>query len=146
MPAAPADSDLPAILGGRAWLGGEEAPWPPADDDVADTLRRMAIDGSWGHYHGPHGERLSAALRQRYDCEHVLLCSSGRAAIELALRGLSIGDGDEVALSAYDFRSNFSDIQLVGATPVLCDIRADDAQLDAGQVAAALGTNIRCII
>jgi perosamine synthetase len=143
---SPADADLPAILGGRAWLEGVDAPWPPDDEGVADVLRQMAVDGSWGRYSGPHGERLNEALRELYGCEHVLLCSSGRAAIELALRGLSISDGDEVALSAYDFHSNFAGIHQLGATPVLCEVRAEDAQLDVARVSAALATSTRCVI
>jgi perosamine synthetase len=146
MPTPPADPDLPAILGGCAWLNGVEVRWPPADEQTSDTLRQLAADGSWGRYFGPHGERLSESLRQRFGCEHVLLCSSGRTAIELALRGLSISDGDEVALSAYDFHSNFAGIQQVAATPVLCDVRPDNAQLDVPEIARALSSRTRCVL
>jgi perosamine synthetase len=146
MPTPPADPDLPAILGGRVWLNGVEVRWPPADEQTYDTLRQLAADGSWGCYFGPHGEQLSEALRERFGCDHVLLCSSGRTAIELALRGLSISDGDEVALSAYDFHSNFAGIHRVAAMPVLCDIRPADAQVDVPQVARALSSRTRCVL
>jgi perosamine synthetase len=143
---SPADSELPAILGGRAWWKGAAPAWPPVDPLIAEVLRQMAADGSWGRYSGPHSERLSDALRRVHGCEHVLLCSSGRAAVELALRGLSISQGDEVALSAYDFHSNFAEIHLVGATPVLCDVRPEDAQLDVAQVRSTHSTSPRGVI
>jgi dTDP-4-amino-4,6-dideoxygalactose transaminase len=50
--------------------------------------------------------------------------------VELALRGLGVGPGDEIVLAAYDFEANIKDIFALGATPVLAEIRADDAQLD----------------
>jgi perosamine synthetase len=143
---SPDDPALPAVLGGPAWRGSIDFSWPPADDRITNTLRQMAEDGSWGRYAGPHGEQLIESLRQVYGCDHVLLCSSGRAAIELALRGLSIADGDEVVMAAYDFHSNFGGIHQVGAMPVLCDVRREDAQLDAMRVDAALGNSTRCII
>ena len=52
----------------------------------------------------------------------MLTRASGTAAVELALRGLKIGAGDEVLLSAYDFKGNFQNILTVGAMPVLVDI------------------------
>ena len=50
--------------------------------------------------------------------EHVYPCCSGTFAVELALRMLKVGPGDEVILAGYDFPGNFRAIEAVGATPV----------------------------
>ena len=141
-----ADSDSLAILGGSPLFADGPPEWPLADDEVAMTLARMAEDGSWGRYFGPHCDRLIDRLKEMHDCDHVILCSSGRAAIELALHGLHVASGHEVAMAAYDFHSNFACIQQVGATPVLLDIRADDAQMDVDQVEVALSSQTTAII
>ncbi len=77
---------------------------------------------------------------------YVWLCSSGTAAVELALRGLGVGPGDEVILAAYDFKANFTDVLALGALPVLVDLRPDDWQLDVEQVESALGPRTRAVI
>lgn len=66
--------------------------------------------------------------------------------MELALRGLKIGAGDEVILAAYDFPGNFRAIEAVGARPVLVDIAADAWTLDAQQLAAAIAPETKAVI
>jgi len=74
------------------------------------------------------------------------LCSSGTAAVELALRGLKVGEGDEVILAAYDFKANFQNVLCVGATAVLVDIRPDDWQMDVAKVEQAISQKTRAIV
>ena len=138
--------DLPAILGGPPVRPQRPPPWPIVDNATRDVLARLAADGSWGRYHGPHCTALIDALRRQLSCEHVLLCSSGTAAVELALRGAGVKADDEVILAAYDFKANFTNVLTLGAKPVLVDVRADDWQLDVAQVEAALSPQTRAVI
>jgi dTDP-4-amino-4,6-dideoxygalactose transaminase len=89
---------------------------------------------------------LAAALATSHGVEHVLLCASGTAAVELALRGGRVGPGDEVILAAYEFKANFQNVLALGAVPVLVDVRPDDWQLDAGRVADAVTGRTRAVI
>lgn len=120
--------------------------WPIADDDVAAALDSAYADGSWGKYNGPHGGELAEKLAELHGVEHVQLCSSGTIAVELSLRGLRIGAGDEVILAGYDFSGNFRCIEAVGATPVLADIDASTWCLDVEQVKQAVSDRTRAII
>lgn len=139
-------SDLLAILGGPAVRPQGPPPWPIVDDATRQVLAQLATDGSWGRYHGPHCTSLIEALQRQLACEHVLLCSSGTAAVELALRGVGVKPGEEVVLAAYDFKANFTNVLTLGATAVLVDVRPDDWQLDVAQVAAALSSQTRAVI
>ncbi|MCY2965825.1 MAG: aminotransferase class V-fold PLP-dependent enzyme [Planctomycetota bacterium] len=109
-------------------------------------MRETLLDGSWGRYHGERCQRLQSLLAESHQVEHVVLTCSGTAAVELALRGLGVVAGDEVILSAYDFKGNFQDVLALGAIPVLVDICPDDWSLDVAQVAAALGPKVKAII
>jgi dTDP-4-amino-4,6-dideoxygalactose transaminase len=120
--------------------------WPLPDEAVAEALRRAFADGSWGKYHGPNCQQLSDLISQRHGGVHVVLTCSGTAAVELALRGLRIGPGDEVLLAAYDFEANFKNVLLVGARPVLLDIDPITGQLDTSQLEAARSPQTKAII
>ena len=109
-------------------------------------LESLRDSGDWGRYHGPHAGRLIAALRESLHSEHAQLCASGTAAIELALRGCQVGPGDEVILSAYDFKANFTNVVLLGAVPVLVDCRGEDAQLDVSLVEGACTEKTKAVI
>jgi dTDP-4-amino-4,6-dideoxygalactose transaminase len=113
---------------------------------VRAALERAYADGSWGKYHGEHGERLRERLAQMHTVQHAWLCSSGTIAVELALRGLKIGEGDEVILAAYDFPGNFRAVEAVGARPVLIDLMPGAWTLDVHEVAEAISPESRAII
>lgn len=140
------DPEAPAVLGGAAVRPQGPPEWPITDPAVEEAVRRALTDGTWGRYHGPHGAALAERLAGDHDCEHAVLCCSGTAAVELALRGLKVGPGDEVLLAAYDFKGNFTDVLTVGATPVLVDVDRDNWNLDPGQLEAAMSPATKAII
>lgn len=106
----------------------------------------MVESGEWGRYLGPHVPELTRRLAQFHSVEHVLTCSSGTAAVELALHGVGVQAGDEVIVAAYDFKSNFQNIQQLKAIPVLVDVHPFTRQLDISQVESALTEKTRAIL
>ncbi len=122
--------------------------WPPNDGGISDVFLRMLQDGSWATYSGRHGRALQQALQQMHGTSHCVLCSSGTAAMELALRGCRVGQGagDEVVLCAYDFKSNFINVLLVGGKPVLVDTIPGEPTVDPQRVRAALTERTRAVI
>src|SRR5205823_4472841 len=103
-------------------------------------------DGSWGKYHGPHVEALEDQLAAYHGVAHALTCASGTFAVELALRALKVGPGDEVALAAYDYPGNFLSVHAVGAQPVLVDVEPGNWNLGPERLGEALGPATRAVI
>jgi len=140
-------SDLvPALLGGTPVRPQGPPDWPCADDDVLHILQAAYQDGSWGKYHGLYVERLEERLRRYHGVEFALTCASGTFAVELALRALKVGPGDEVILAAYDYGGNFLSVHAVGARPVLVDIHPENWNLDPDHLTGAVGPATRAVI
>jgi dTDP-4-amino-4,6-dideoxygalactose transaminase len=116
------------------------------DPGIEDVLKAAMRDGSWGKYHGPHCERLTEALAAGHALSHAILCCSGTAAVELALRGVKVAAGDEVVLAAYDFKGNIQDVLALGALPVLVDVKPEDWQFDPQALEAAFSPRTRAIL
>ncbi len=145
MTANPGD-ELLAIDGGTAACPGPAALWPLPDQEIREALDQLWADGTWGHYDGPATAKLCEYLAHYTNAPHIMLCSSGTIGVELALRGLGIGLGDEVILAGYDFPGNFRAIEAVGASPVLVDLVPNSWTLDLDQIALAVGSQTRAII
>lgn len=142
----PADPSLPAILGGTLLRPAGPPAWPPAWEEVSLALKQSLEAGSWGLYHGPNTRLLKERLAAYHACEFVELCCSGTFAIELALRALQIGAGDEVIMAGYDFIGNFNDIVAVGARPVLIDLDPQNWNLAPSLIAEAVSPHTRAIL
>jgi dTDP-4-amino-4,6-dideoxygalactose transaminase len=136
----------PAILGGLSVRPQGPPGWPIPDPDVLQALETAYRNGSWGKYHGTHVERLAEHLAVYHQTAHVLLCASGTFAVELGLRALKIGPGDEVILAAYDYSGNFLSIHAVGAAPVLIEVAPANWNLDPSQIEAAITPATRAIV
>lgn len=135
-----------ALLGGPAVRPQGPPDWPIPDKDVFRAIRSACLDGSWGKYHGGHVERLEERLAQYHGLAHALTCASGTFAIELALRSLKVGPGDEVILSAYDYPGNFLSVHAIGARPVLVDLDPNNWNLAPERLESAFGPETRAVI
>ena len=140
------NANLPALLGGTPIRPEGPPDWPPHDDAVREALAAAWRDGSWGKYQGSGVERLERRLAELHGVPFAAVCSSGTLAVELALRALQVGPGDEVVLAAYDYPGNFLAVHAVGARPVLADVHPDDWNLDLGSLTEALGPAVKAVI
>lgn len=134
------------MLGGIPLRSEDPPVWPGEWPEVTDALNACLSDGSWGKYHGPNCEALTEQLNAFHNVTETILCASGTAAVELALRGVRVEPGDEVILAAYDFKANFQNVLAIGATPVLVDIDPASWQMDVSQLEAAISDETKAII
>jgi len=95
--------------------------------------------------HGSSAEQFSAALREYLGMKFALPVNRGRTAIELGLRGMEIGDGDEVVMPSYVCRSVIEAVLRTGARPVFADID-ETLNVTASSVAAAVSDRTKCVI
>ncbi|HXH84812.1 MAG TPA: DegT/DnrJ/EryC1/StrS family aminotransferase [Candidatus Tectomicrobia bacterium] len=146
MAAAPAALATPG--GGRVAAGGRYVYRVPASVPYWSGRTLAAIAGALlgGRVRrGPHTGRLRARLAELFEGAEVVPCGSGRVAIELALRALGVGAGDEVVVPTFCCRSIMPPILALGATPVLADA-GPDLNVSVATVDAALTTRTRAVI
>ncbi|TVR83264.1 MAG: UDP-4-amino-4,6-dideoxy-N-acetyl-beta-L-altrosamine transaminase [Rhodospirillales bacterium] len=94
------------------------------EDDVravAEVLRSDFLTG------GPAVDRFEAALGETVGCPHVVACSSGTAALHLAMLALRLGPGDAVVVPSITFLASANAVKYVGA-----DVRFADVDPDTG--------------
>ena len=88
---------------------------------------------------------LRSLVMDTFDVEDAMLCGSGSLALEIALRGCGVLQGDEVVVPAFCCSAIIPPILAVGAMPVLADSGAD-LNLTADTVSAALTRKTKAIV
>ena len=73
-------------------------------------------------------------------------CANGTDAIELALRVLGVGPGDEVVTQANTCVPTVAGIERAGATPVLCDVEPEAGTIDPASLEQAMSQRTRAVV
>ncbi|WP_018684754.1 DegT/DnrJ/EryC1/StrS family aminotransferase [Actinokineospora enzanensis] len=106
----------------------------------AAVLARTAFVG------GPQVAAFEAEYAAFAGVEHCVGVGNGTDALELALRALDIGPGDECVVPANTFIATAEAVARTGATPVLVDCDADTMLIDPEAAAAAVTTRTRAVL
>lgn len=95
---------------------------------------------------GPEIAEMEAALATYVGVDHCVSVASGTDSLEIALRALDIGPGDEVITVPFTWISSAEVILLVGANPVFVDIAADSYNIDVQLIEQAVTSRTKAII
>lgn len=95
---------------------------------------------------GPEVEQFENELAKYLDVTHVVVVSSGTAALHLSLIAHQIGPGDEVIVPAYSFPAVANAVELTGATPIFADIDADNLCIDPRKIANLISPATKAIM
>ncbi|HJQ75039.1 MAG TPA: DegT/DnrJ/EryC1/StrS family aminotransferase [Gaiellaceae bacterium] len=113
---------------------------PELDAAIAEVLDAGRFVG------GEPVERFEREFAGWVGAEHAVAVASGTDAVEIALRAVGIGAGDEVITVANTCVPTVAGIEASGATPVLVDAHPESMTIDPGRVAAAVGSRTRAIV
>ena len=110
-------------------------------DEVVDTLKSGWITT------GPKTKEFERKIAAYCGTTKAVCLNSATAGLELVLRELGIGPGDEIITSAYTYTASASVINHVGAKIVLCDIQKDAGyEMDYTQLESLITTKTKVVI
>ena len=121
-------------------------PFSPPDisdgeiNEVIDTLKSGWITT------GPKTKELERRLSEFTNTPKTVCLNSATAALELTLRVLGIGEGDEVIVPAMTYTASCSVIYHVGAKAVIVDIAEDSHEMNYAALADAITENTKAVI
>ena len=121
-------------------------PFSPPDVTEAEANEvRDAILSGWITT-GPRTKELERRLSTFCNTHKTVCLNSATAALEMALRLLGIGPGDEVIVPAYTYTATASVVSHVGATIVMVDSQRDSVEMDYEQLAAAITERTKAVM
>lgn len=121
-------------------------PFSPPDISDIEIQQVVEVLKSGWITTGPKTKELEKKLAE-FCCVSKMCClNSATSALELCLRILGIGPGDEVITSAYTYSASCSPICRVGATPVLVDVAPGSFHIDIGEVFRSITEKTKAVI
>ncbi len=120
--------------------------WPFYDVDEQAAVIDVLRSGKVNYWTGDTVQKFEAAYAASLGVDYAIALANGTVALELGLRALQIGPGDEVIVTSRTFIASASCIVNVGAKPVFADVDADSQNLTAASIEAAITSNTKAVI
>jgi dTDP-4-amino-4,6-dideoxygalactose transaminase len=137
-----------AINGGTPVRADAYPDWPHSDEREIEAVTDVIRSGDWGGYPEPgrYGGRFEETFAAYQGARHGILMSNGTITMEVALKALGIGWGDEVIIPALTFAATAYAPIAAGALPVIVDITPDTWCIDPDPVEAAITPRTKAIM
>ena len=120
--------------------------WPHFEEEDIEAVDRVLRSGKINYWTGEEGRHFEREYAAYVGTKYAIALANGTVALELALRALGVGHGDEVVVPARTFIASASCVAMVGATPVFADVDRETQNITAETVRPKLTSRSRAII
>ena len=113
--------------------------------DAVNKSITQVLDTS-AYINGPLVHEFQADLEKYLDVKHVIPCANGTDALQIAMMGLGLEQGDEVITADFTFAATAEVIALLKLTPVLVVVEADTFNLNIEALKKAITPKTKAIV
>ena len=122
------------------------SPWPSFTEEEAAAVHKVLLSNKVNYWTGTECRAFEQAFAAWCGSRYAIALANGTVALDLALKGLDIGAGDEVVVTPRTYIASVSSVVNAGATPVFADVDPDSGNLSAHSIAAVLSPRTKAVI
>ena len=121
-------------------------PWPSFTQAEADAVSKVLLSNKVNYWTGQECREFEKEFAQFVGTSHAVAVANGTVALDLALKALDIGAGDDVIVTSRTFLASASSIVTAGANPVFADVELDSQNISRRTIEAVITPNTKAII
>ncbi|WDP85952.1 MAG: DegT/DnrJ/EryC1/StrS aminotransferase family protein [Desulfobacter sp.] len=122
------------------------APWPYFEDDEIQAAVNVLKSGKVNQWTGTEVTTFETEFSGYIGVEYGVALANGSLALDLALKGLGIGKGDEVIVTPRSFIASASCVALQGGVPVFVDVDPVSQNITADTIVSAVTPKTKAVI
>ncbi|MFT0733500.1 DegT/DnrJ/EryC1/StrS family aminotransferase [Ralstonia wenshanensis] len=122
------------------------SPWPSFTHEEADAVQRVLLSNKVNYWTGTEGREFEKEFAQWAGTRYAVALANGTLALDVALKALGVGAGDEVIVTPRTFIASISCVVNAGATPVFADVELDSGNLSAETIARVITPRTKAVI
>ncbi|ASJ74611.1 DegT/DnrJ/EryC1/StrS family aminotransferase [Granulosicoccus antarcticus] len=127
-------------------LNTDFADWPLYTQEECDSVVSVLKSNRVNYWTGEKCRRFEEQYAEFAQSKYAISLSNGTVAIELALRALDIGEGDEVIVTPRSYVASVTPVFTVGASPIFADIDLNSQNISADTIAEKISNKTKAII
>ena len=127
-------------------LNTKFSPWPSFTEEEANAARDVILSNKVNYWTGQETRSFEKEFAAWSGTEYAVALANGTVALDLALKALGIGAGDEVIVTSRTFLASVSSIVNAGAIPVFADVDLDSQNFTADTIQSVLTPRTKALI
>ena len=121
-------------------------PWPSFTLAEADAVSKVLLSNKVNYWTGQECREFEKEFAQFAQTQYAVAVANGTVALDLALKALGVGAGDDVIVTSRTFLASASSIVTAGANPVFADVELDSQNISRRTIEAILTPKTKAII
>ena len=121
-------------------------PWPAYTQEEADAVSRVLLSNKVNYWTGTECREFEKEFADWIGCNYAVAMANGTLALDVALKALEIGVGDEVITTPRTFLATASSIVNSGARPVFADVDLNSQNITAKTIEPALTERTKAVV
>ena len=121
-------------------------PWPSFTQEEADAVSQVLLSNKVNYWTGQECREFEKEFAQFADTRYAVALANGTVALDVALKALGIGAGDDVIVTSRTFLASASSIVTAGANPIFADVELDSQNISRRTIEAVITPNTKAII
>lgn len=122
------------------------ATWPKYDQEIIKAVQNVLKSGRTNQWVGDHVYAFEKEYAEYLGVKHAIAMANGTVSLDVALRVLGIGSGDEVIVTCRSFVASASTVGMSGAVPIFCDVDPVSGNMTAESIQAVMTPKTRAVI
>ncbi|WAU73466.1 DegT/DnrJ/EryC1/StrS family aminotransferase [Acinetobacter sp. TR11] len=121
-------------------------PWPSFTEKEADAVKNILLSNKVNYWTGQECREFEKEFASFSGTKYAVALANGTVALDVALKALQIGVGDDVIVTSRTFLASASSIVTAGANPIFADVELDSQNISRQTIEAVLTPNTKAII
>lgn len=122
------------------------SPWPAFSEEEVNAVRDVIASNQVNYWTGTQTKAFEKEFAAWSGVEYAVALMNGTVALDVALKALDIGAGDEVIVTARTFLASASCIVSAGAIPVFADVDLNTQNITSQSIKAVITPRTKAII
>ena len=122
------------------------SPWPSFTQEEAEKVSQVLLSNKVNYWTGTEGREFEKEFAAWAGCKYAIALGNGTLALDIALKAVAVGEGDEVVTTSRTFLASASSIVTSGASPVFADVDLNSQNITAESIEAVLTERTKAVI
>ncbi len=122
------------------------SPWPSFTKEEAEAVQKVILSNKVNYWTGQEGRQFEIEFAAFAETEHAVAVANGTVALDLALKAVGVGPGDEVIVTSRTFLASVSSIVTAGAIPIFADVDRASQNITAESIRPVLTSRAKAIV